>query len=331
LNQYPIWIGLVFILVMVCVMSNPAWWMLVALGVGANGLVLAGNNWKMPVRGSVEETIRHAPMGNGTRHRWLGDIIPTGFGKASVGDVLLAAGILGVSATRGALAHVIAVLCLAWWASGWAKGFRLFEKWTAEARSDCRKNIPIVMILMLIGNLLNFKGCSVGALRASAEGVGAAMSSRQAPKPSIKPPSKWRDLGAIASPSPGSLRRLRELTAKQEEETKKEAATKSVATAQNSLTSMFSASPKSARSGPFCRVTCAAHHGGQYDVETVPELCRANWIPPTAQWVPGWYAISDKEEITNPWPGPAQSGFEKYKLYWSGIQSEAKVIHGSQP
>jgi hypothetical protein len=79
-------------------------------------------------------------------------------------------------------------------------------------------------------------------------------------------------------------------------------------------------------------MTSAAHHDERYDVETVPQLCRANWIPPTATFVPGWFdGGMDKLEITQLWPGPAQQGFEYYKLYWSGLQSAAKVVHPSSP
>lgn len=323
-NQYPIWIGLFGAMVMVCVMANPEWWMIAVLGIGANGLVMAANGWKMPVRESIEETIGHRPMSASTRHKWLADIIPTGVGKASIGDILLAAGVLGAVATRSSLGYIqlMAVLCLAWWASGWVKGFRLLDKWTAEARRDSRKNIPIVLMLMVVGNLLHVRGCSVGELHASANRVESAIASTQSPKVNIKPESKWRDLGTVAAPPPEILTRLREDSAKREREKKEEAAVQAVTTF-----TFTTVSPKSNRSGPFCRVTCSAHHGGEYDVETIPDLCRSNWIPPTTSYVPGWYALSDKYETTKPWPGPAQQGFEKYKLYWSSLQSEAKVVH----
>jgi hypothetical protein len=331
MNQYPIWIGIAVAFVMVCATSNPAWWMLVALGIGANGLVTAANGWKMPVRGRIEESIRHTPMITTTRHSWLGDVIPTGLGKASVGDFLLAAGMLGAYATRSQLSYAstIALFGLAWWASGWVKGFCLFEKWTAEARRDCRKNIPIVLVLMLIGSALHIRGCSVGELQGSTKAIESAIGSRGTSQAKNKAAlqSKWRDLGPLAAPPWETLTRLKRETAKQEQKLVREAAVEAVA----GVTFTVKQTPKSARIGPFCRVTCAAHHGGEYDVETVPELCRANWIPPGAFYVPGWYSeASDNLEYTNPWPGPAQQGFGSYRLYWSTLQSTARVLHATE-
>lgn len=208
MNQYPIWIGIIVALVMVCLTSNPLWWMLIALGAGANGVVCAANGWKMPVRGVIEETIRHRPMETTTRHKWLGDFIPTGFGKASIGDFILAAGMLGAITARAYIPaeNMIAALCLFWWGSGWVKGFGLFEKWTMEARRDARKNIPIVIMLLVIGNLLHVRGCSVGELHASARGALGSGDSLKA----IKSPSqaKWRDLGKVLAPT-DFLKRLR--------------------------------------------------------------------------------------------------------------------------
>lgn len=86
---------------------------------------------------------------------------------------------------------------------------------------------------------------------------------------------------------------------------------------------------KRARKGPFCRITCSGCHGGEWDAEVAPELCRANWIPSYAIAVPSWHAISDTEEQTVFWAGPARPGFEHYKLYWSTVQSSAREIHPS--
>lgn len=211
MNQYPIWVGIVVALVMVCLTSNPLWWMLVALGIGANGVVCAANGWKMPVRGVLEETIRHRPMEATTRHKWLGDFIPTGFGKASIGDFLLAAGMLGAIAARAYIPteKVIAALCLFWWGSGWVKGFGLFEKWTAEARRDARKNIPIVLLLLVIGNLLHVRGCSISELHASASSMRGTLGSGVSLKTIKNPPqAKWRDLGKVLAPT-DFLKRLR--------------------------------------------------------------------------------------------------------------------------
>lgn len=212
MNKYPIWVGLVVAMVMVCLTSNPLWWMLIALGAGANGVACAANGWKMPVRARIEEAIRHRPMDASTRYKWLCDFIPTGFGKASIGDVLLAAGMLGAIAARAYIPaeKIVAALCLFWWGSGWAKGFGLFEKWTAEARRDARKNLPIMLTWLLIGNLLHVRGCSIGELQASASCVRGALGSDRTPK-AVKSQSqaKYRDLGKLAPLTPSFLTRLK--------------------------------------------------------------------------------------------------------------------------
>jgi hypothetical protein len=174
----------------------------------------------MPVRGCMQETIRHVPMTTDTRRKWLGDIIPTGFGKASVGDFLIAAGLMGGWATRAefAYAKLAAVFCLAWWASGWFRGFGLFEKWPKEARRDARKNILIMLVLMAVGNLVNLRGCSIGAMSASLKGAGDALLAKELPASTSKPESKWRDLGKIIAPSHEIFTRLRQETAKREQE-----------------------------------------------------------------------------------------------------------------
>lgn len=342
MNQYPIWIGLVVALVMTWAAPDPTWWMIAALGIGANGVVVAANGWRMPVRAKIDTTIRHCAMTASTRRKWLGDIIPTGFGKASIGDFLICAGILGGYATRNQFdaAKIVALLCLAWWASGWVKGFGLFEKWPAEARRDCRKNIPIVVVLMIVGNLLNVRGCGSRDLRADVKAVEAAVAPKLVAHVAAKPQPKWRSLGNLVAPPPEVLTRLRQETTKKQkreeaavlkaiDEAVKAAQAKIVTTNQGFSLTMPSPTPKGARKGPFCRLTCAAHHGGEYDVETLPQACAANWIPPDAQQVPGWYAISEKQEQTVAWPGPANAGFESYKLYLSDLQSAAKVIHQS--
>jgi hypothetical protein len=221
MNQYPIWIGLTVALVMVCLAPNPVWWMILVLGVGANGIVLAANGWKMPVRGSTEETIRHVPMTKSTRRKWLGDIIPTGLGKASVGDFLIAAGVMGGWATRSSFAdrNLMLILCLVWWGSGWARGFALFEKWPKEVRRDARKNLPIVLVLMALGNLVNVRGCSIGALRASAECLGGAMIRPNLKEAKVAHNGKpqGRDLGKVSLRAPTEfLKRLKVAEAKRE-------------------------------------------------------------------------------------------------------------------
>lgn len=342
--KYVLWISLTLTFLAVYTVDDPRWWMVLALGIGANGLVCAASDWKMPVRGLHAERVRHTPMTRYTRYKVLADIIPTGFGKASVGDVLLFAGILGTWAQRTSLTYAASAIIGGYmiWVFGWSKGFALKDKWPAEERTDSFKNVPIVLALMMVGNLLNFRGCSVTELRASTASIASAV---MPDAPHIKPKStkQWRDMGKLSAPPPEMLTRLREKTAKQNKELlklinkeleKQERAVTQVPVidAKGQVVGFVMASPetpKSARRGPFCRVTCAAHHGGQYDVETMTDLCRANYIPPTTDYVPGWIAITQDTERANPWPGPTQ-GLESYKLYWSGLQSDAKVLHQSQ-
>jgi hypothetical protein len=84
---------------------------------------------------------------------------------------------------------------------------------------------------------------------------------------------------------------------------------------------------RAARKGPYCRVTCAVHHGSRYDVETDESLCKANWIPPDADAVPGWINQGDFD-YKQPWPGPAGGDFQSYKLYWADIQKPAAKLNG---
>jgi hypothetical protein len=121
-SRYLIWIGLLTSFLMVCFAPKPLWWMFMGTGIGGNGIVLAANGWKMPVRDCIEETPRHTSMMPSTRYKWLADIVPVGFGKASVGDILLAVGVLGANAT-GLLGFVrsMAVCGLTWLVVGWIR------------------------------------------------------------------------------------------------------------------------------------------------------------------------------------------------------------------
>lgn len=324
MNRYPIWIGLCVALIMVCVTSSPVWWMLAAAGMGANGLVVAANGWKMPVRGSSTETIRHKPLVASTRHKWLADIIPVGFGKASVGDFLLCAGMLGAFATRESIPYVklMAVLGLAWWAAGWVKGFGLFEKWTPEARRDSRKNIPIVLVLMLVGNLLHVRGCGLGELHASATAVEDAFTVPRSAATGGKTSPPWRDLGTLMPPPMKMLTRLKIEAGKRTAELERKQTLKVQGEARLAILQFDEQGSRiveRTRQGPFCHVTCLVHHGDTYDRETLPELCTADWIPPNTVNVPGWFSAGDalgKFEVTYAWPGPATPGFHRYKLYW---------------
>jgi hypothetical protein len=239
------------------------------------------------------------------------------------------------------LATPLAVI--GWWASGAIAGFRIWEKLprkVVKALSLCA-----VLTLFASGGVVgvaSMRGCvTMAGMKAVAEA--ASRSAAQVTAPSVeRVPDHSRSLGKVADPPFEMLTRLRKETAKQERKAAKAKAAEAVNAVISGLitfshtgiiTSMapLQMTPKSERSGPFCRVTCAAHHGGEYDVETLPELCRANWIPPSAIFVPGWHDFgSSKFEISAPWPGPAQSGFEKYKLYWSDLQSAAKVVHHSE-
>lgn len=334
--RYVLWIGLAGSLILATLGSDPLWPLLLCAGIAANGLVCGLNGWKMPVRRRIEEGPRHTPMTAATRLKWLGDVIPTGFGLASIGDFLLWAGMLGILATwrRWDYVVVAALMAFSLWVVGWSRGFNLSEKWTPEERKDSRKNLPIVLVLMILGNLLGVRGCGISDLKASAKQMEAVIAPAASPRP-VKPASKWRSLGTLASPPAEILTRLRKDTAKRDRDAVLKAIAENtpqatvLANGQAFFTmTAVAITPKSARSGPFCRVTCAAHHGGQYDVETAPELCTANWIPKTAEWVPGWQSVQGSPmEFRNPWPGPASEGFESYKLYWSSLQSEAKVLH----
>jgi hypothetical protein len=251
------------------------------------------------------------------------------------------------------LASPIAILD--WWLVGVTSGFHVWDKIPPKMARIIRRCFWLTLLCSGAGGSAAFmRGCvSLADVQAAAASVAAASAAGSV---TVKPQQNY-SLGKVTlSPPPFKiLTRLREETAKSESEkaNARKAAEKVVAqaaaespifsfvvvlpngqretiTMSNADATINHVTPKNARSGPFCRVTCAAHHGGEYDVETVPELCRANWIPPRAEWVPGWYELNETKEMTSPWPGPAQVGFEKYKLYWSDLQSAAKVVHRSE-
>lgn len=315
MNQYPIWIGLIVALVMVCIMPSPLWWMVAVIGMGANGVVVAANGWKMPVWRLKEESVRHCPMVSETRHKWLGDVIPVGFGKASIGDFFIAAGVMGVLANRDQIGYTKGLLLatLGIWAIGWSKGFSLFTKWPKEARRDAAKNIPIVMLMFLIGNLVHLHGCGVGELQAQAK---VAIENLH----TVKPPSiteirkHTRSLGDLVAPSSEELRRMSREAKRWKEEQARQAVLQLV---NQTGSSFFVMQPVGGRKGPFCRVTCAVHHNDKYDVEVEKQFCNANWIPPQTEYIAGWAVEpTGKYEYNSPWPGPATPGFHNYKLYW---------------
>ncbi len=315
------------LLVMAALAPNPIWWMIAAVGAGMNGVAVASNGWLMPVRGLTERSIRHEPMHKFTRYKWLCDVIPTGLGKASVGDFILCAGVLGAWATRWHFSYpaIACMMGLAWWSCGSAGGFRLFEKWPKEARKDARKNIPIVLVLMTIGNFLNVRGCSIAQMNASTLDIQQAMNPRRAV---IKHDAvaHLRSLGSIAPPPFQILTRLRMEEAKRMAEMKRAEDLRLKGEAVRAILNVpppdwVQISRKMTREGPYCHVQCSVHHGAVYDRETLPEICRANWIPPQTERVPGWYPIEGTDqEITAMWPGPATPGFSSYKLYWKDKQ-----------
>lgn len=328
MSGYPIFIGLIVALVMTALAPNPLWWIIAALGAGANGLVVAANGWKMPVKGKLEETARHTPMTAATKRKWLADVVPVGFGTASIGDFFIAAGVMGGWATRSRFSYAsIAILAvLMWWGSGWTKGFGLLDKWPAEARRDCKKNIPIVFVLMVLGNLVNIRGCTIGELRASTKDIAAAIT--PAPTPTVKPiqESKYRSLGELAPLTSKVLTRLHREESDREAKrradivmTRKQLAQDAYAKFYiNLLSAHEHAVLSETRKGPFCHVTCLVHHGTSYDRETLPEFCNANEIPHTDS-TPGWDTFLGYDAMTSR-PGPTTAGFHSYKLYWKAAR-----------
>lgn len=315
--KYILWIGVTVALLMVVTGNDKLWPVVLLTGMIANGLVIGINRWKMPVWGRKEEGARHTPMTPDTRLWWLGDVIPVGMGIASIGDFLIMAGWLGVWINRSTAPYIetIAMFTFGLWTLGWAGGFNLKEKWTVEERRDSRKNIPILMILILLGNLFGVRGCGRSEMAAS---IKSTLSLK--PIPEIKQASvpvsvtvkHWRSLGEVAlQPPPFEvLKRLKRENERQERARVREAAIAAVVQG-----GMWSVVTKRVRTGPACHVTCTGCHG-QWDRETLPEFCKANWISPRAAWVPGWDDISDGYEVTTGRPGPATLGFKSYKLYW---------------
>ena len=60
------------------------------IGVLCNWLVVSSNGWRMPVPRNVSPASkRHVKMSSRHRFALLADIIPIGFGLASIGDLLI--------------------------------------------------------------------------------------------------------------------------------------------------------------------------------------------------------------------------------------------------
>ena len=319
MNKYGIWIGLALTFLFALTVNSPLWFVVLAIGIAANGLVVTLNKGKMPVYGRCEESARHQSMGPWTKQKWLADIIPIGIGKASVGDFLICAGLLGIMAT-GALEGWLTPLRLfiaggfLYWFVGWAGGFKLLGK-AKEWRREAQKNFPIALMMLLVGHLLGVRGCDTGTLRALTRTSGEV---------TVKSPlPKWRSLGPILLP-PRRIKPLSQIEREQQADLAKLEEQEKTQLREDVRASIaeFSRAPEvlqhsGSRKGPFCRITCTVHHDDHYDVEVLPELCKVNWIPPDTTEVPGWWHDSTgRWEEMNLWPGPAQAGFHSYKLYW---------------
>jgi hypothetical protein len=215
---------------------------------------------------------------------------------------------------------------LVWWLFAWMGGFRLWGKIPERIKKLLRKIYPIPAFTMggaaaaIAVGVISMHGCNV------IDSMAAALMPETA---SVSSP-KSRDLGKIASPSFEVLHRIKlEADKRTERQERQEKLQKKAIEATdkfpwfdrgglvvvNNIVKMIEPKPHT-RKPPFCHVTCTVHHGAQYDRETLAEYCRANWIPPSLENMPGWWPVSDTEEVTEPWPGPATEGFESYKLYW---------------
>lgn len=325
--KYIAWISLIFSLLMATLDPRPIWWILSGCGTVANVLVCGMNGWKMPVWRLKEEGVRHTPMTSATRLKFLGDVIPTGLGTASIGDFLLIAGLMGVWAHKSTTSYVAMIVGAGYWvwSSGYSGGFQLFRKWDKEERRDCRKNIPILALLMLAGNLLNVRGCGGAEMKASVKDIVPEIS---AVKTTPIAQSHYRSLGKVSiSPPPlQDLRRLKREVEKEEKDRKKalenlaklmpQVQTVTVNGQTMRFVSQMPQHPHDAK-GPYCRVTCTVHHDAHYDVEIEKDFCRAGVVPPETTAIAGWADSHDgKTEFNNYWPGPAGGGFKTYKLYW---------------
>lgn len=325
-NRYAIWFGLAWALVVVSVFPDPYWFMIIAVGAGMNGFVVAANDWKMPVRGLRADGYRHCAMDSYTRHNWMGDWIPILIGKASIGDFLIISGLLFayqddvfMDAMYSNEVIVIAFMC---WFVGWLGGFNMREKGLQQARQELSKNFVLILLLMAVGRVFGMHGCSLQAMQArthkTAEHVADAIAQHRS-KPKVEE-TKWRSLGKISPPPMEVLARLKAESAKRAhelQEQQKQQIIAEVASPQYwAIISMSGRIMPRSRVGPFCHVTCTGHHGQTWDRETLPSFCNANFIPPETVEMPGWLARDDKTEYTAAWPGPATPGFENYKLYW---------------
>lgn len=198
------------------------------------------------------------------------------------------------------------------WLTGFGIGFHFREKLPPQVR----KILGIIGILSLLG-----AGAVVGGFTG---GFMAVAGSVAEPSSLSSPKDKWRSLTPLPlAPPPPVTRRLKVIEAEQdkEEHERVEQELMKLAPLGGLDLSLLNRTFEKAgtRKGPFCRVTCAFHHGGNADVEVLSDLCKANFIPKSMAWVPGWQTDhSGQYEYQNPWPGPANpdGGLDSYKLYW---------------
>lgn len=201
---------------------------------------------------------------------------------------------------------------LQWWVMGALGGFHLWERLPRQAKRWLR--IYGWLTLLTAGgaaSVATSKGC-VNL------GQGQATAVAKYLEGGVPVAGKAHSLGNVAPPQE-FLTRLKAVTAKQEKLREAESRVRVVQAIADAMTFRLnhSSTVGLSRKGPFCHVTCMVHHGSTYDRETLPEFCRANWIPPDAHAVPGWYPLNDTMEYTAAWPGPADGGFDNYKLYWT--------------
>jgi hypothetical protein len=164
-------VGILIAVALAATISQPVWFLVMALGIVANWLVTSLNQGRMPVWGwydGHEDCSCHCLLTSRSRFIVLADIIPTGWGawwgRASIGDFLIWGGIVGVVATHAfegwlTYVRVITIIFLVAWITGWAKGFHLSEKWADEIMRQCRKGVSVTMLMVVLGNLIGFRGC----------------------------------------------------------------------------------------------------------------------------------------------------------------------------
>lgn len=334
--KYTFWIYLIFSGIALY-FEHTFWPEVFTLGLFLNFLVISLNDWKMPVLGLKDEGVRHTRMVKETRFKLLGDVIPVGFGTASIGDFLLIIGFAGMVVNeRHKFAEIISISAMWIWSFGWSGGFRLWEK-VAEEVKDAKKNIPIFLLTFIIGSLFHVKGCSTSELMAATKGdmIPDGIRSVQ-----IK---EYHSLGTVTgfqSPSPEFLTRLKAVTKKAEEKRRlleeKQRKEKerlelkhyifSIRAVSSDLSQTeFQIQKRHVTMGKTCHIVCARCHDpvkgtdvGPWDRETLPEICQAGQIPADVENILGWDDLGNGYERIAARPGPGRKDLplKEYKLYW---------------